>query len=217
MMPLVTLRHLYFAELSDLYDAEQQVIRELPLMSAAATSAELRDAFDTHYRRTQRHVDRIEGLFNRMDERARVTPSRALRGIIEHARARNSGVERGDVLDAALIGTAQRIGHYKIAAYGSARTFALRLADLEAAEMLQQTHDEESSMDQELAGMAERHVEHEGQVPPPALHSPRASTSAWTGDHRGFTAAASAPRDRSGSADLVGDRSWLLGQSDPDE
>ena len=153
-MTPVALRDLYLAELNDLYDAEQQVLRELPLMAAGATSPELRGAFDAHYRQTQQHVARLEQLFALLDERPRPVNCRALRGIIEDARFRNGHLERGEALDAALIAEARRMEHYEIAAYRSARAFATSLSDVHGAGVLQATLDEEGGMEQRLAQLA---------------------------------------------------------------
>jgi ferritin-like metal-binding protein YciE len=153
-MTAVALRDLYLAELNDLYDAEQQMLRELPLLAAGATSAELREAFDAHYRQTQQHVARLERLFAHLEERPRTVSCRALRGIIEDARLRNGHLERGDMLDASLIAAAQRIEHYEIAAYRSAHAFALSLSDTDGAGLLQETLDEEGGMQQRLAKLA---------------------------------------------------------------
>ena len=147
---MVTIRELYVAELTDLYDAEQQVLRELPLLAAGSTSPELRDIFDEHYRQTQRHVDRLEGLFRYLDERPRGSGCRALRAIIEDARIRNNRLDRGTALDAALIAVAQRIEHYEIGGYRSARTYAESLLDVSGAEVLQETLAEEDGMDGRL-------------------------------------------------------------------
>ena len=153
-MTPVALRDLYLAELNDLYDAEQQVLRELPLMAAGAASAELRGAFDAHYRQTQQHVARLEQLFARLDERPRSVSCRALRGIIEDARLRNGHLERGDALDASLIAEAQRMEHYEIAAYRSAHAFAMSLSDSEGAEVLQTTLEEERGMEQRMVQLS---------------------------------------------------------------
>src|SRR5687767_4504178 len=154
-MTAVALRDLYLAELNDLYDVEQQVLRELPLMAAGATSAALRDAFDAHYRQTQQHVERLERLFDRLDERPRPHQARALLTLIEDSRARHSILERGDVRDAAVIAAAERIEHYEIAAYGCARAYAVTLGDHAAVDILTQTLQEERDMDQRLMALAE--------------------------------------------------------------
>jgi ferritin-like metal-binding protein YciE len=153
-MTAAALRDLYLAELNDLYDAEQQVLRELPLFAAGATSAELREAFDGHYRQTQQHVARLDRLFASLDERPRPVSGHGLRGIIEDARRRHGHLEPGDVLDAALIAAARQIGHYEIAAYQAAHAHALSLSDADGAEMLQETLDEEGGMQQRLAQLA---------------------------------------------------------------
>jgi ferritin-like metal-binding protein YciE len=164
---MVTLRDLYVVELSDLLDAEEQILRELAVLSARATSPELRALLDEHYRETQRHTARLESLFVRMEERPRPTVCHGVRGLIEEARERHSAWERDDVLDAALIGAAQRLEHYEIAAYGSARTYATALGDHEAATLLQQTLDEEARADRQLMALAERVIR------PRPKHAPR--------------------------------------------
>ena len=150
-MTAVAVRDLYLAELNDLYDAEQQVLRELPLLAAGSTSDELRQVFEAHYRRTLQQVERLERLFAHLDERPRSVGGRALRGIIEDARLRHGHLERGDALDAALIAAAQRIEDYEIAAYRCAHAHALSLPDENGVRMLQETLAEEGGMEQRLA------------------------------------------------------------------
>ena len=150
-MPTVALRDVYVAELSELHDAEQQLLRELPLLSASATSQPLRNALDEHYRETQRHLERVEQLFQQLDERPRQQVSRPVRAIVEEARMRNATIEAGDLLDAALASTARRIEHYEIAVYGSALAFAEMVGDSDGARLLQQTLDEENRMDERLS------------------------------------------------------------------
>ncbi|MGE0445759.1 MAG: DUF892 family protein [Vicinamibacterales bacterium] len=153
-MPVVTLRDLYVDELTDLFDAEQQILQELPGMAARATSAELRQAFEDHYEQTQVHLERLELLFRQLNERPRLQPCEAVRGLVQQAHRRAAEAERGEALDAMLIAQAQRIEHYEIAAYGCARTYARTLGDAEAARLLQQTLDEESQADQRLTDIA---------------------------------------------------------------
>jgi ferritin-like metal-binding protein YciE len=153
-MSTITIRDLYLAELTDLYDTEQQVLRELPLLAANATAAELRDAFDDHYRETQRHLQRLDAIFRRLEERPRGANCRAVRAIIEDARLRNGQVDRGTALDGALIAVGQHIEHYEIAGYRCARTYAMTLDDLTGAEELQETLEEEGGMDRKLVELA---------------------------------------------------------------
>ena len=153
-MPVVTLRDLYTVELTDLFDAEQQILRELPGMAARATSTDLRRAFEDHYEQTQVHIERLELLFRQLDERPRLQPSEGMRGIVRDAHRRAAEAERGEALDAALIAAAQRIEHYEIASYGCARSYAAVLRDTEAARILQQTLDEERDSDRRLTQIA---------------------------------------------------------------
>lgn len=156
-MPIVTLRDLYIAELQDLYDAEQQIVHELPSMSASATSSDLRVALDDHLEQTKVQLERLDLLLRRLDVRPGAS-CEALRGLIAEARKRIDVTERGDVLDAAIIGAAQRIEHYEIAAYGCARSYARTLGDEEAVRLLQQTLDEEGKADHRLSRLAERGI-----------------------------------------------------------
>jgi ferritin-like metal-binding protein YciE len=157
-MPMVTLRDLYIVELQDLFDAEQQILQVLPAMTAAATSSVLREAFEEHLEQTRIHAERLELLLRKLDAAGNGSPCEAIRGLIAESRHRMADGNRGDVLDAALIGAAQRIEHYEIAAYGCARTYAQTLKDDEAAMLLQQTLDEEGAADERLTRIAERGV-----------------------------------------------------------
>jgi ferritin-like metal-binding protein YciE len=157
-MPIVTLRDLYIAELQDLLDAERQIASALPEMATAATSSELRDVLYQHLEQTTVQMQRLELLMRKLDACEPGHPCEAIRGLISEGRRRIAETERGDVLDAALIGAAQRIEHYEIAAYGCARTYARTLRDEEAARLLQQTLDEEGEADHRLSRIAERGV-----------------------------------------------------------
>ena len=154
-MPIVTLRDLYIVELQDLFDAEQQILQVLPAMAAAATSTVLREAFEEHLEQTRIHAERLQLLLRKLDAAGDGAPCEAVRGLIAESRRRMADGNRGDVLDAALIGAAQRIEHYEIAAYGCARTYARTLEDAEAVAMLQKTLDEEGAADARLTRIAE--------------------------------------------------------------
>jgi ferritin-like metal-binding protein YciE len=157
-MPIVSLRDLYIAELQDLFDAEQHNLLELPNIARVATSAALRELFDTHLEETRVHTERLELLFRKLDVPAQGAPCEAMHGLIKEGRRRIEACERGDVLDAALIGIAQRIEHYEIASYGCARSYARTLGDHEAANLLQQTLDEEGAANARLTKIAERGI-----------------------------------------------------------
>ena len=157
-MPIVTLRDLYIAELQDLFDAERQIVGALPELAAAATSSELRTALSNHLDQTNVQLQRLELLLRKLGVCEPAHPCEAMRGLIDESRRRIAETERGDVLDAAIIGAAQRIEHYEIAAYGCARTYARTLRDGEAAALLQQTLDEEGDTDHRLSRIAERGI-----------------------------------------------------------
>ncbi len=140
---MVSMRDVLVAELSDLLDAEEQVLRELPLMAACATSPALAAFFHERYRETQRQIPRLEALLVAMDERPRPKECRGMRGIIEDARHLRSTCDRGDVLDAVLVGGAERISHWEVAAYRSARTYSVLWADGDAESVLQHGLEEE--------------------------------------------------------------------------
>jgi ferritin-like metal-binding protein YciE len=156
-MPIVTLRDLYIAELQDLYDAEQQLLQELPAMAAKATSSGLRRAFEHHLEQTHAQIQRLDLIFRQLDIH-QGEPCEAIRGLIAEARRITHQCERGEVLDAALIGAAQRVEHYEIAGYGCARTYARTLGDVESEKLLDQTLQEEGDADHRLSRLAEREI-----------------------------------------------------------
>jgi ferritin-like metal-binding protein YciE len=157
-MPTVTLRDLYAAELHDLLNAEQQIVVELPFMAGRATSMRLRRAFEDHHAETVVQIDRLHLLLQQLNEPAKRNPSGAVAALIEDGRRRFDDTERGETLDAALIGAAQRIEHYEIASYGTARSYAEALGDYDAVRILQQTLDEEGHADRLLTTLAERGI-----------------------------------------------------------
>ena len=157
-MASVTLRDLYAAELHDLMNAEKQILEELPVMAGRATSLQLRRAFDDHHGDTQVQVERLRLLIEQLNEPAHAVPAGAVAALIEDARRRLADAERGDILDAALIAAAQRIEHYEMASYGTARSFATSLGDDDAARILQQSLDEEGRADHRLTKLAVRGI-----------------------------------------------------------
>jgi ferritin-like metal-binding protein YciE len=157
-MPTVTLRDLYAAELHDLINAEKQIVAELPVMASRATSLRLRRAFEDHHAETRVQIDRLRLLLEQLNEPAKGIPAGAIAALIEDARRRLDDTERGETLDAALIAAAQRIEHYELASYGTARSYAEALGDYDAARILQQTLDEEGHTDHLLTKLAERGI-----------------------------------------------------------
>jgi ferritin-like metal-binding protein YciE len=147
------LRELYIDELRDLYDAENQLIKALPKMAEAATSAELRSGFEEHLEQTRGHALRIEEIFNELGEKAKGKKCKGMHGLVDEGEDLVGEFE-GPVLDAALISAAQRVEHYEIAAYGTVRTFANILGDKEAATLLEKTLEEEKETDKKLTELA---------------------------------------------------------------
>src|SRR5256885_1401983 len=157
-MALASLKDLYFDELGDLYDAETQMIRTLPRLAEAARAAELREALRKHCDESRLHLERLELIFTHWGERRRSKACAGLAGIVQEADERLNQAATDDARDAAIIGVAQRIEHYEIAAYGCARSYARRLNRLDEARLLQETLDEEGRADHRLTEIAEAHI-----------------------------------------------------------
>src|SRR2546423_1477498 len=157
-MPLGSLKDLYIDELADLYDAETQMIRTLPRLVEAARAPELRDVLRKHCDESRLHLERLELIFTHWGERRRSRPCAGLAGIVQEADERLDEEATDDARDAAIIGVAQRIEHYEMAAYGCARTYARRLNRPDEARLLQETLDEEGRADRRLTEIAEAHI-----------------------------------------------------------
>ncbi len=157
-MSTVTLRDLYAAELHDLMNAERQFVAELPIMASRATAARLQRVLEDHHAETKIQIERLRLLLEQLNETPRVVPSGAVAALIEDARRRLDETERGETLDAALIAAAQRMEHWEMATYGTARSYAEALGDYDAVRMLQQTLDEEGHTDHVLTKLAERGI-----------------------------------------------------------
>jgi ferritin-like metal-binding protein YciE len=157
-MALASLKDLYFDELGDLYDAETQMIRTLPRLFEAARAPELREALRKHCDESRLHLERLELIFTHWGERRGSKACAGLTGIVQEADERLNQAATDDARDAAIIGVAQRIEHYEIAAYGCARSYARRLNRLDEARLLQETLDEEGRADHRLTEIAEAHI-----------------------------------------------------------
>lgn len=157
---------LYIEELKDLYSAETQLTKALPKMAKAASSDELRQAIEQHLKETEGHVQRLEQIFEKLERSPRGKRCKGMAGLIEEGSEllKEKGEMEAEVLDAGLIAAAQRVEHYEIAAYGTARTFAQRLGQQEVAKLLQQTLDEEYAADRKLTAIAEGGVNQEAQA-----------------------------------------------------
>ena len=142
-------------ELKDLYSAENQIIKALPRMAKAASSPELKRAFERHLEETRRQVDRLEQIGEELEMKLTGKKCAGMEGLIEEGKEIMSEVEDEDALDAGLIGAAQKVEHYEIAAYGTARTHAEMLGYRRVAKLLQQTLNEEGMTDKKLSQLAE--------------------------------------------------------------
>jgi ferritin-like metal-binding protein YciE len=158
MDKLNNLHDLFHHELKDLYSAEQQILQALPKMAKAAEHQELRQAFEEHERVTRDQVQRLDMIADDLGLDLKGHKCRGIEGIIKEGEEIVNARGEADVRDAGLIGAAQRVEHYEIAGYGTARTFARRLGHDRAAQLLQQTLDEEGSTDQRLTRIAESMV-----------------------------------------------------------
>jgi ferritin-like metal-binding protein YciE len=170
-MKLDTLQKLFLSELQDIYHAEGQLLKALPKMAQAASSEELKKAFENHLKETEEHVDRLEEVFELLGESAKGKVCHGMKGLIEEGSEIMEEDGEDSVLDAGIIVAAQKVEHYEIAAYGSVRTFAELLGHSEAVELLQTTLDEESAANELLNNLAQDIVN------PEALEGELAGTS----------------------------------------
>jgi ferritin-like metal-binding protein YciE len=149
-----SLRDLYLEELQDLHSAEQQIIDALPQLAAAVTSPDLKRAFDEHLEQTKVQRERLELIFKGLNAQPGGHHCAGMEGLLKEGRERLRQDSPSDVKDAALISAAQRVEHYEIAGYGTARTYARLLGDWESERLLQQTLDEEGATDHRLSDLA---------------------------------------------------------------
>jgi ferritin-like metal-binding protein YciE len=152
-MPEQALRELYIDELKDLFSAESQLVKALPKMAKAANSEELRAGFEEHLQQTKGHVQRLETIFKQLDENSKGTKCKGMEGLIEEGSEAIDEYE-GAVLDAALIGAAQRVEHYEIAGYGTVIAFAEELGESEHVSLLNETLEEEKATDEKLTELS---------------------------------------------------------------
>ncbi len=157
-MGLESMDKLFRHELKDLYSAEKQILKALPKMSKAATHDQLRNAFENHRKTTEKQVERLERIFEDMGESPTGKKCKGMEGLIAEGQEIIDEDAEPNVRDAALIAAAQRVEHYEIAGYGSARTYARQIGNSRAADLLQETLDEEGETDKELTRLAESMV-----------------------------------------------------------
>ena len=150
-----TLHDAFIDELRDTYDAEKQLTKALPKLAKAASNPKLRAAFEAHLEETQGHVERLEQVFESLEEKVRGKHCEGIAGIIDEGKSIMEEDFGDTTMDACLIAAGQRAEHYEMAAYGTLVAWAQALGHSDAAKVLQQTLDEEKAADKKLSGLAE--------------------------------------------------------------
>jgi ferritin-like metal-binding protein YciE len=161
MAKVKSLHDLYVSELKDLYSAETQITKALPKMAQSASSPMLEQAFQEHLQQTRRQIERLDQIFEKLGQKPTGKKCKGMEGLIEEGKETMAENMEPDVLDAAMIVAAQKVEHYEMAGYGSARTYANMLGYYDAAQLLQQTLDEEGETDKKLTQLAESVVNRE--------------------------------------------------------
>jgi ferritin-like metal-binding protein YciE len=161
-MKLQSLEELFVHECKDLLSAEKQLVKALPKMAKGAANEQLRAAFEEHLEQTKGHVERLEQVFSGIGKAARAEHCKGMEGLIEEGADLLEEHADDMIKDAALIAAAQKVEHYEISGYGTARTLAELLGHQDAVELLQQTLDEEKETDQKLTKLAMSEI-HSGQ------------------------------------------------------
>ena len=156
-----TLHDAFVQELRDTYDAEKQLTKALPKMAKAASSPDLRAAFEAHLEETRGQIERLEQVFDNLDEKARGKHCEGMAGIIEEGKSAMQEDFDDATLDACLIASGQRAEHYEMAAYGTLVAWARAMGHDEAAELLEQTLEEEKATDEKLTALAEGGINQE--------------------------------------------------------
>ena len=157
-MKVNSLEDLYVHQLKDLYSAERQLVNALPKMAKAAGAPELKQGFEHHLEQTRDHVSRLEEIFANRDGSPRGVKCVGMEGLIEEGKEVLNSDMKGSVRDAALIAAAQRVEHYEMAGYGTARAYARRLGDRKAISLLDKTLEEEAQTNEKLTSIAENRV-----------------------------------------------------------
>ncbi|HEY7214508.1 MAG TPA: ferritin-like domain-containing protein [Thermoanaerobaculia bacterium] len=163
-MEVDSLQKLYVEDLKDLHSAERQILQALPKMIKKAGNEQLRKAFEEHLAVTEKHVDRLDRIFDSLGKSPRGKKCKGMEGLLEEGKEAMQEDMDPDVLDAALIAAAQKVEHYEMAGYGTVRTYAQLLNEPEHAKLLQQTLDEEGEADKTLTKIAKSSVNLEAAV-----------------------------------------------------
>lgn len=155
-MSVETMQDLLIDELKDLYSAEKQIVRALPKLAKAATSPDLKQALTNHLKETEGQVTRLEQIAEMVSKRLTGKTCVGMKGVLEEGSEVVEDTDKGTVRDAAMIAAAQRVEHYEMAGYGSAREFAKMLGLSQVATLLDETLEEEKAADKLLSGIAKQ-------------------------------------------------------------
>ncbi len=166
-MKIENMEDLFMEQIEDLYDAEKRLIKALPKMAEATTSGQLRQAFESHLEQTKGHAGRLERIFGELGKDPKTQTCDAMKGLISEGEDMISDIQESTLRDAGLIAAANRVEHYEIAAYGSAKAFAQTLGLNNAVSLLEQTLQEEKEADQKLTRLAESMINDEALRPSP--------------------------------------------------
>jgi ferritin-like metal-binding protein YciE len=149
-MSVTTAQELFVSELKDIYSAEKQAVRAYPRIAKTVQSEELKQALQQHLEQTKQHVQRLDRAFEILEKRASGKTCEGMKGLLDEANAQVEEIEKGPILDAALIGALQRVEHYEISAYGTVATLAEAMGQEEIHELLTETLQEEKDTDEKL-------------------------------------------------------------------
>lgn len=157
-MKVKSMDDLLLLELKDIYSAEKQILKALPKMAKSVTNAELKKALEKHVQETEGQVARLDEIASLLEVKLGGHACKGIEGLITEGDELLKEMEPGDLLDAAIIGACQRVEHYEMAAYGTARAFAEQLGQSKVAKLLQATLDEEGNTNKNLTKIAESRV-----------------------------------------------------------
>ncbi len=157
-MKIPTIAKLFEDQLKDIHSAEVQLVKALPKMAKKASSQALKDAITNHLEETKHQVERLDQIGQSLGVKLSGKKCKAMEGLIEEGAEVIEADGPGPVIDAALIAAAQRVEHYEMSAYGSARALAQQLGHEDAVELLQETLDEESAADEKLTSICEEEI-----------------------------------------------------------
>jgi ferritin-like metal-binding protein YciE len=154
-MSVATAEELFVDELKDIYSAEKQAVKAFPRLAKAVQSEELKQAMQNHLEQTKGQVERLDRIFEILDKRSSGKTCEGMKGLVTEAQSQLEEIEKGPVLDCAIIGALQRIEHYEIAAYGTVATLAEAMGQEEVKELLGETLEEEKETDERLTEVAQ--------------------------------------------------------------